>query len=195
MARPVEFEYDVVLSRAMEQFWREGFEASSVQKLLDATEINRGTLYNSFGDKETFFKKCLDRYNDELQNAIDETLGNADIKPKEAIIAWFDKLVISAPPKQRQLGCLLVNSVCESINWNKDIQKYLRASLSKLRKALLARTKELDKAKKLHKGVKPELAADALLSAYSGLQVDARNGKAPKQMREILDVHISAVCK
>ena len=41
MARPVEFEKDKVLTKAMEQFWKEGYEASSVQKLLDATDINR----------------------------------------------------------------------------------------------------------------------------------------------------------
>lgn len=195
MARPVEFEYDVVLNRAMEQFWREGFEASSVQKLLDATDINRGTLYNSFGDKETFFNKCLERYDNQLQNDIDETLGNANIKPREAIIAWFDRAVISAPAKQRQLGCLLVNSVCESINWNKDIQKHLRSSLNNIRKALLSRTKELEKAKKLTKGVKPELAADILMNIYNGLRVDARNGKAPKQMREVFEVALNGVCR
>jgi len=55
MARPIEFDYDSVLENAMQQFWRDGYEASSVQKLLDATGINRGTLYNSFGDKDTFF--------------------------------------------------------------------------------------------------------------------------------------------
>jgi len=55
MARPVEFDENKVLTNAMEQFWKEGYEASSVQKLLDCTGINRGTLYNSFGDKETFF--------------------------------------------------------------------------------------------------------------------------------------------
>ena len=50
MARPVEFDEDKVLTSAMEQFWKEGYEASSVRKLLDCTGINRGTLYNSFGD-------------------------------------------------------------------------------------------------------------------------------------------------
>ncbi len=48
MARRIEFDYDSVLENAMQQFWREGYEASSVQKLLDVTGINRGTLYNSF---------------------------------------------------------------------------------------------------------------------------------------------------
>ena len=59
MARPVEFDEDKVLTNAMEQFWKEGYEASSVRKLLDCTGINRGTLYNSFGDKDTFFNLFL----------------------------------------------------------------------------------------------------------------------------------------
>ena len=67
MARPVEFEEAKVLSNAMEQFWKEGYEASSVQKLLDCTGINRGTLYNSFGDKDTFFKSCVDIRNREFK--------------------------------------------------------------------------------------------------------------------------------
>ena len=73
MARPIEFDYDSVLENAMQQFWREGYEASSVQKLLDATGINRGTLYNSFGDKDTFFALCVKRYNQQLKAKIDVT--------------------------------------------------------------------------------------------------------------------------
>src|SRR5690606_26203795 len=76
MARPVEFEYEAVLENAMQQFWKEGFEASSVQKLLDATGINRGTLYNSFGDKDTFFKSCVEKYNAALKAVIDRTLAD-----------------------------------------------------------------------------------------------------------------------
>ena len=87
MARPVEFDEDEVLTSAMEQFWREGYEASSVQKLLDCTGINRGTLYNSFGDKDTFFKSCLDQYNKILENQIAHSLGN------EKLNAWDLSLI------------------------------------------------------------------------------------------------------
>ena len=195
MARPVEFEYDVVLSKAMEQFWREGFEASSVQKLLDATDINRGTLYNSFGDKNTFFKSCVDKYNSSLKATIDATLGNNDLAPAQSIRAWFDAVVISAPTKQRILGCLLVNSVCESINWDKDIQKILKSSLATIRKALLGATKALEKSGKLKKGVKAELAADVLMTTLNGLRVDARNGKSPKQLQEVVDFALASISK
>lgn len=195
MARPVEFEKDTVLTNAMEQFWREGYEASSVQKLLDATDINRGTLYNSFGDKDTFFKSCVEKYNEILKADIDTTLGNDKLGAWKAIESYFDTAIIAAPPKQRVLGCLLVNSVCESINWDNDMQKVVKNGLGGIRRALLARTRELEKARALKRGVKAETAADILMTLYAGLRVNARSGKTPKQLTEQLAFTLASLKK
>lgn len=193
MARPVEFEYDAVLEHAMEQFWREGFEASSVQKLLDATGINRGTLYNSFGDKDTFFKSCVDKYNGRLKALIDATLGNKALKADKALAAFFDTAVVALPAKERVLGCLLVNSLCESIVWDASILKLLRDSLNNIRKALLARTRELETGRLLSRGLGADAAADVLMNLYAGLKVHARSGKAPKQLSEQAGFTLSAI--
>jgi TetR/AcrR family transcriptional regulator, transcriptional repressor for nem operon len=193
MARPVEFEYDAVLENAMQQFWKEGFEASSVQKLLDATGINRGTLYNSFGDKDTFFKSCVEKYNGMLKAVIDNSLGSKTHKADKALAAFFDAAVINAPARERVLGCLLVNSVCESIVWNPDIQKILKDSLNAVRKALLVRTRELEKGKQLGRGLSAESAADLLMSLYAGLKVQARAGKTPKVLAEQVAFTLAAI--
>jgi len=195
MARPVEFEYDVVLENAMEQFWKEGFEASSIQKLLDATGINRGTLYNSFGDKDTFFKSCVDRYNGMLKNVVDNTLGNKSLKADKAIAAFIDILVLGLAPKHRVLGCLLINSVCESIVWNPEIQKVLRDSLNALRKAVLVRTKELEKGRLLAKKLDADKAADLIMALYASAKVSARSGKSPKQIGELISFTLASIAK
>ncbi len=193
MARPVEFEYETVMERATEQFWREGFEASSVQKLLDATDINRGTMYNSFGDKDTFFKSCVERYNGKLKAVIDATLGDKNLKADKALAAFFDAAVVNPPAKQRVLGCLLVNSVCESIIWNAGIQKVLKDALNNIRKALAVRARELEKGKLLAKGLGSDDAADALMTLYMGLNVQARGGKTPKQLGDLAEVMLAAL--
>ena len=195
MARPVEFDKETVLTNAMEQFWLEGYEASSVQKLLDATDINRGTLYNSFGDKDTFFKSCVEKYNDLLKADIQNTLGNTRLGAWKAIEAYFDTAIVSAPSNQRVLGCLLVNSVCESINWEKDIQKVVKNSMNILRKAMLARTRELEKARQLKRGIKAENAADILMNLYNGLRVSARSGKGPAQLGELVSFTLGSLKK
>lgn len=193
MARPVEFEYNDVLTNAMEQFWREGFEASSVQKLLDVTGINRGTLYNSFGDKDTFFKACLDHYNKLIAKDLDASLNDADLAPWNAIEKYFDLTVMSVSNKQRSMGCLLVNSFCESINYNKDIQKIVRNSFAVIRKALLKRLKEVEKSSKFKSGVSAEFATETLMNTLYGLRVNSRDGKTSKQLAEIVKFTVDSL--
>ena len=193
MARPVEFVYEDVLTNAMEQFWREGFEASSVQKLLDVTGINRGTLYNSFGDKDTFFKACLEHYSKLINKDLDNSLNKADLDAWNAIDKYFDLAVLSVSNKQRNMGCLLVNSFCESINYDKDTQKLVRGYYAQIRKALLKRVKDAEKAGKLKKGVSADLATEVLINTLNGLRVYSREGKTAKQLAEIVKFSVDSL--
>ena len=195
MARPVEFDENKVLTNAMEQFWKEGYEASSIQKLLDCTGINRGTLYNSFGDKDTFFKSCVDQYNKILDKQIAASLKNNKLNAWDAIEAYFDEAVLSVTNRHRAMGCLLVNSICESINYDKEMRKVVRASVATLRKAMLTRLKEAHKNRKMKKGVSAEFAADVIMNALHGIRVNSRDGKNPKQLRELVKFTIASLNK
>ena len=195
MARPVEFEYEKVLNSAMEQFWKEGYEASSVQKLLDCTGINRGTLYNSFGDKDTFFKICVDHYNRAIEANLNASLKDKSLAPWDAIRKYFELSVTGVSNKQRALGCLLVNSLCESINYDRDMKKLVRNSLATIRKALLSRLNEAKKKGKLKKGVSAEFAADALMNTLHGVRVNSRDGKNAKQLGDLVNFTIDNLQK
>ncbi|HIF85335.1 MAG TPA: TetR/AcrR family transcriptional regulator [Gammaproteobacteria bacterium] len=195
MARPVEFNEHKVLTKAMEQFWKEGYEASSVQKLLDCTEINRGTLYNSFGDKSTFFKSCIDQYNQIVDKQIAASLRNEKLTGWDAIDAYFDETVLKLSNKHRSMGCILVNSLCESINYNRDMKKIVRASLATIRKALVAKLKEAHKKAKLKKGVSVEFAAEILMNTLHGVRVNARDGKNARQLRDLIKFSVVSLKK
>ena len=195
MARPVEFNEHKVLTNAMEQFWKEGYEASSVQKLLDCTGINRGTLYNSFGDKSTFFKSCIDQYNKIVDKQIAASLKSEKLTGWDAIDAYFDETVLKLSNKHRSMGCILVNSLCESINYNKDMKKIVRGSLATIRKALVAKLKEAHKKGKVKKGVSVEFAADILMNTLHGVRVNARDGKNAKQLRDLIKFSVGSLKK
>ena len=62
MARPKEFQRDEVLEKAMAVFWSKGYECTSVQDLVDAMGINRGSLYDTFGDKQSLHVTVLERF-------------------------------------------------------------------------------------------------------------------------------------
>ena len=93
------------------------------------------------------------------------------------------------------MGCILVNSLCESINYDKEMKKVVRASLATIRKALLARVKEAHKAGKVKKGVSAEFATDVLMNALYGVRVNSRDGKNAKQLGELVKYAIASVKK
>jgi TetR/AcrR family transcriptional repressor of nem operon len=62
MPRTKEFDYDRALDEAIRVFWDKGYEATSIQDLVNATGVNRASLYQSFGGKRELFQKALERF-------------------------------------------------------------------------------------------------------------------------------------
>src|SRR6202795_3561961 len=62
--RPRSFDIDRALDRALQVFWRKGYEGASLSDLTKAVGVNRPSLYAAFGDKEALFRKVLGRYLD-----------------------------------------------------------------------------------------------------------------------------------
>ncbi len=62
MARPREFDETTVIQKATEVFWAKGYASTSIQDLVDATGLQRGSLYGAFGDKHGLYLATLDAY-------------------------------------------------------------------------------------------------------------------------------------
>src|SRR5258708_34313179 len=81
LGRPRSFDIDRALDRALQVFWRKGYEGTSLSELTKAVGANRPSLYAAFGDKEALFRKALDRYLEGpaayTQEALKETSARA----------------------------------------------------------------------------------------------------------------------
>ena len=62
IGRPRAFDPDQALERALEVFWRQGYEGASLADLTEAMGINRTSMYAAFGNKEDLFRAALARY-------------------------------------------------------------------------------------------------------------------------------------
>src|ERR1700720_5029641 len=62
IGRPREFDIDKALERAMELFWRQVYEGTSLADLTRELGLTRPSLYSAFGSKEGLFLKALDLY-------------------------------------------------------------------------------------------------------------------------------------
>lgn len=100
-----------VLTAATRVFIENGYEATSIQHLVDAMGISRASLYDTFGDKETLFLQVLDRYDDWNYKELDNLLSAFPSK-LDGIRAWFYR-VVEQGSNRRHPGCLMVNSTIE----------------------------------------------------------------------------------
>src|SRR5574338_661411 len=110
MARPREFDVDDALDRATQLFWARGYEATSVQDLVDALGVNRASLYATFGDKAQLFEAVLERYGEQVNGALVKALA-PPTAGVEAVRAWFKVLIEMATQPRGARGCLFLNTV------------------------------------------------------------------------------------
>jgi TetR/AcrR family transcriptional repressor of nem operon len=112
MARPREFDDGTALDAAMDCFWRDGYEATSVRDLAARMGIAGTSLYNAFGDKRSLFRQALQRY---AERSTRERIARleAALPPKNAVRAFVAEIVESSLDDCDRRGCLLVNSALE----------------------------------------------------------------------------------
>jgi len=108
MGRPRSYDRDDVLERAMDLFWKKGFEGAHLQELVEVTGLNRFSLYNEFGGKEGLFHEALARYLDQSRLAYGQTLG-AEPLGVDNIRRYFESIHYS----RGYHGCLMINTLTE----------------------------------------------------------------------------------
>ena len=106
--RPRTFNTDDALDRALDVFWRKGYDGASLPDLTEAMGISRPSLYAAFGNKEELFRKVLDRYVEGPAAYVREALERPTAREVvEALLAGEIEL-LSNPKNPR--GCLAVQS-------------------------------------------------------------------------------------
>lgn len=112
MSRPLEFDSDTALEKAMQVFWSKGYKATSLDDLVDAMGVSRSSVYNTFGSKHRLFLRALTRYKQALTTALASRLENSP-SVREGFIELFHQIVNTAVAGRDRRGCLLSNSAIE----------------------------------------------------------------------------------
>jgi len=64
------FEEGKALDQALVAFWHSGYEGTSFADIEAATGLNKSSLYNAFGNKQSLYQKCLDRFGKTYETAM-----------------------------------------------------------------------------------------------------------------------------
>ena len=188
--RPREFEPDEALDAALKVFWERGYEGASLSDLTKAMEINKPSLYATFGDKANLFRKVMDRYVSK-QNPLWEQVfrePSARMAVERILNAVADSLTCGQSPH----GCLLVQAALTCSQESEGIKKELALRRADSDSMLRAR---LERAQKEGE-IPPNVDAAALSRYFStilrGMSVEASGGATRQDLQNVIDLALRA---
>jgi len=185
--RPREFELDNVLDSAMLVFWQRGYEATSMQDLVDGIGINRASLYSVFGNKERLFLQVIDLYKRKF-NFDNLASLEAETEPKRAIGQMFERLVKRLTDPTLPRGCLIANTSLEIPNGSESIARKISDCISAMEAAFYTVLKRAQI--QGHFAVEEDARALArfFTGAAQGMAVMAKVSGDPSTLRDIVEV-------
>jgi AcrR family transcriptional regulator len=190
IGRPRAFDMDQALDRALDVFWRKGFEGASVADLTAAMGINPPSLYAAFGNKEGLFCKAIDRY--ETKHAAFWNEALAAPTAYEAVERLLKGTAESLGDKRNPPGCLMVHGAlsggeeCDSVK--KELALRRDANVALIRDRLKRAKREGD----LPQDADPSSLARFVATVIHGMAVQAASGVSRKELERVAETALRA---
>jgi AcrR family transcriptional regulator len=186
MGRPLAFDPDEALGKALELFWRYGYEGTSLAALTSAMGIVRPSLYATFGSKEDLFRKVIELYWS-TQMGFARAAGEKRTA-REVVEALLFGFVDSVTGSGTPAGCLGVNGALACSPASADIQKELAARRTHDDDALRKRLERARREGDLPEEVSPADLASFIATVLRGMAVQAKSGASRQALRRVAAV-------
>lgn len=185
MPRTEEFNRDEAIAKAKQVFWAKGYNGTSMQDLVDATSLNRSSIYNSFGSKMDLYRLTLEQYKLESQQLFEEVKA-ADKNGLESIGVVFLYAMKNIFSDTENKGCLLINCNTEMGNQCDYLNGFLEKNYQKLHEHFLELVIEGQQDGSINKHQDPSSMAHYITCAFQGFRITGLNNKDPKVLKGII---------
>lgn len=186
MSRPREFDYDEAIDRATELFWRRGYHATSIQEIVEATGVNRGSLYSVFGSKQGLFTTALRRYVE--RDGVGGVIADARDRPLADMLEDMFALVVDAggaPDGAGRRGCFLTNTVVELGAAGTEPSGEVSGLILEIEDMLAERLREARERREISADKDPRALARFLVANVQGMRVLSKLEPGQETLNEI----------
>ena len=176
-----QFDEDALLEAALRTFWQNGFAATSMIDVAQATGVQRGSLYNAYGDKERLFLLAYDRYAGRFLDSVRQALSNPD--PAVALTALLKAIVASMSAGAPSRGCLTTKTALELPRAGRAIEARVKRLIEDL--TALIRDALSTPAARRKLSCDPAMAAELAVTFTRGLAVMERAYRNPRHLEKM----------
>ena len=190
MARSKEFDEKAVLRKAMELFWKQGYEKTSMQDLVDHMGIHRRSIYDTFGDKRSLFLASLNHYEELIVNEMESIISStSSIKQTIRDVFIFILNSIEQYPK----GCLSVNAAIELSLLDKEIGRIVTKMFNRTEDMFNNLIKRGQTSGELSKEIDSDNTSRFLHNNLVGIRVLIKTNYNKKELEGIITLALSVL--
>jgi TetR/AcrR family transcriptional regulator, copper-responsive repressor len=184
--RPRAYEPDVALGKALDLFRTQGFAATSLDDLSEATGMNRPSLYGAFGDKRELYIKSYQRYREEARASMVEIFRQEmPVRRRlERIFASALNIYLSGETGPR--GCFTVVTAASEAVGDPDIRAMVLDGLNELDKAFASCFRRAKEKGELPDSADPAVLAQLASATVHSIAIRSRARVSRKELEAIV---------
>src|SRR5262245_6061003 len=129
-----QFEEQEVIAIALDVFWRKGLHDATMQDLATATGVQRGSLYNAYGDKEAIFLRAFDQYAEQFLEAVGNALARGDARAR--FQNFFELIITNMTSGSPPRGCLTTRTALDAAISSQAVRQRVQSVLSRLEQVI-----------------------------------------------------------
>jgi TetR/AcrR family transcriptional repressor of nem operon len=172
-----------------ELFYTHGYNGTSIQDIVSAAGVPKGTFYNHFSSKEDLALDSVARYSAWMRL---EMLSDQKLKsPLARVTAHLRYVIGLADEFGPDRGCLLGNFATEIPSHSALIRDAVRERLDRWVSALADALTAARDAGELSDAVSPPILAGYVVSCYEGAMARSKVASQVAPLHEFLDVTLA----
>ena len=158
----------------MQLFWLQGYDATSLQDLLDAMTLSKSSFYQAFASKHTLFTECLERYTQQTIDTWHDRLATSRSGLEFVTRTLAD--VIDEARRSDPKGCFVVNTASEFAQTDSQIGECVTAGMRSFRSIFRDAVTRGQKDGSVRADRQAGLLVDYLVTTMSGLRTMVKAG-------------------
>jgi TetR/AcrR family transcriptional repressor of nem operon len=183
-----QFDEQEVIALALDVFWRKGLHDATMQDLATATGVQRGSLYNAYGDKEAIFLRAFDQYALEFLETAAKALAGGDTAA--GLRNFFDVIIVNMTTGSPSRGCLTTRTALDAGISSEEVRERVQGLLDRLEQIV---SNAIDSATGKPDTIDPDRLARVVVTFTRGLAVMERAGYSRKQLKETAATFVDAL--
>ncbi len=184
-----EIKADYLLEKGMEIIWSRGYNATSVNDIVKAAGVPKGSFYFYFDSKEDFVVKALEKYFATISVPALKILQNKTISPKQRILDFYEfRAQVVTEELKCKMGCMACNLSSEMAEHNDNIRIAVNKIHTTIRQHIIEVVKEAQDYGEIDVSIKATDIVEFIENAGMGAMITMKERQSPQPIDSMMTI-------